>query len=301
MFPLSALVLVVLPALAPLGAPPAPAPTNTPPPARVAEDVACESVDGDTPATARQDSTEAAAPLDPAVDAFLDRLEANGETLRTLTADVTYWKYEDLLARSVIRLGTLIASIDPEADDKRFAILFTHVVRGTRRQQTNMNYIFDGHYLAEVDYAQKVCVVHELVEPGKRLDPLRLGEGPIPLPIAQRKDDILARFAPTMLDLPLEGPLARLAERSLVGLRLTPLDDSSEGKTWRFVDIFYDADTLLPVGIEVHESNGDRRTIILSNERRNPELSGEETLRLTVDPPDQGDGWMIDRRSWKDR
>ena len=242
-----------------------------------------------------------AATLDPAVDVFLDRLEANGETLRTLTADVTYWKYDDLLGRSVIRMGTLIASIDPAADDKRFAILFTHVVRGTRRQETSMNYIFDGHFLAEVDYGQKVCTVHELVEPGKRIDPLRLGEGPIPLPIAQRKSDILARFTPAMQPLPEEGPLARLAERSFVGLRLTPHVGSPEAKTWAFVDVFYDVESLVPVGIEVQETNSDRRTIILSNEQRNTTLTDEETLRLSIDTPDHEDGWMIERRAWNER
>jgi hypothetical protein len=218
---------------------------------------------------------------------------------------VRYEVIDDLLGRSETRTGRLIYRT--REGERRFAILFDQLTvrnqgqAGGRREERRQHYVFDGQWLAEIDHGAKQFIKHQVVAPGRTLDPLKLGEGPFPLPVGQPRAEVLARFDVTATAAPTEGPLASLVEtHRLQGLRLVPRSGTGEAREYARVDLFYDLDTLLPVGIHVTLSNGDVKLVRLGDALRNPPLSAAEEAALSIDDPDPSQ-WAISILPWKDR
>jgi hypothetical protein len=261
----------------------------------------------DVPASrpAAQPATQPAAPpvaidapaAGPTVDELLNKLESGAADLVAFAARITYEKFDETLGRKEIRIGEIIYQRDAETNQKRFAALFDAVITGNQRRERLKHYIFDGRWLAEVDHESKQFIKREIVPPGKSLDPLKLGEGPFPLPIGQPKKDVLERFDVTRAELPAEGLLKDLKETD--GLLLVPKPGTAEARDFTKVTLFYDRATMLPVGIMTLETNGDRKTIRLTDAKRNPALDDAALKKLDIRDPDPHDGWGIDVQAWK--
>ncbi len=241
---------------------------------------------------------EASAP-DPAVVALLDDLEASARTLEAFTANVHYETEDDFFgpAGRVIRKGNLIYHVDHIRRSKSFAILFDTVIEGGRKDDRSKEYIFRDGWLVERDRTARVFVKRQVVPPGAAFDPLKLGEGPIPLPIGQPRQQVLDRFGVELIELPEEGPLARLRGTVAVdGLRLVPHPGTPEAKDFDRIDLFYDRVTRLPVGINLVEPNGDRKTARLDAVVRNPELTVASLRRISIALPEDASEWHVDVR-----
>lgn len=226
---------------------------------------------------------------------LLERLEEAAGDLHTFTAEIIYENWDDFLERREIRQGEIIYQIDPDTDAKNFAILFESLTINQRRQTRLRHYVFRDRWLAEIDHEAKQFIKRELVPPGRQLDPLKLGEGPVPLPIGQPKEEVLKRFEVSLIDPPGEEiPLLR-GLKNVDGLRLVPREGTPEAKEYQRIELYYDRTTNLPVGINVIEINDDRKTVRLGNLQRNPELTDTQTAKLSIDEPDPRD-WSIDIR-----
>lgn len=235
---------------------------------------------------------------DPADD-LLTRLEASAATLRGFTAKIDYRTEDMLLGRREIRRGELVYDADPATGAKRFALLFDEIIRGQRRETRLRHYVFDGQWLAEIDHEAKQFVKTQIVPPGRTLDPLKLGEGPFPLPVGQPVAEVKARFGVAPLAPPSEGPLASLTESyELEGLRLVPREGTDEAEEIARVDLFYDSATLLPVGIELREHNGDVKIVRLTEVARDPELTDEQKSMLRIAEPDPRE-WAVTVQPWR--
>ncbi len=232
--------------------------------------------------------------IDPDLDALLTRLETSAKDLTSFAAKITYEKEEALLARTETRTGEIIYRID--RDKKSFAVLFDKRIIPPRSENRLYHYVFDGRWLAEIDHENKQFIKREIVPPGKVLDPLKLGEGPFPLPIGQAKADVLARFDVAKLDVPEDGLLKSL--QNVDGLLLTPKPNVPEARDYRRVEIFYDRATSLPVGINAIETNDDRKTVKLTDLQRNPVMDEAMLGKLNIAEPDARN-WRIDIRPWK--
>lgn len=233
---------------------------------------------------------------DPAHE-LLAELEASAADLQAFTADVNYIHEENLLGRREIRSGEIIYRVDPVDRSKSFAILFNRLIVGDRAQSQQKHYIFAGRWLAEVDHANRQFISREIVPPGRDFDPLKLGEGPIPLPIGQPKDEVLARFDVTLIEQPpQDGPLRGLD--NVDGIRLVPKQGTAEARDYQHVDLYYDRTTRLPVGIETLETNDDRKIVRLLNVQHNPQLTDEQLQQLSIEVPDAQE-WAIDVRPWR--
>ena len=131
--------------------------------------------------------------------------------------------------------------------------------------------------------------------PGGRCDPWKVGEGPSPLPVGQRRQDVLARFEASLLEGTQDEVLAKfLAGKQVEGLKLVPRPMTPQAKEIAEVEIFYDAATLLPVGIVLTETNGNRKTVMLRHLKRN---QGIDESKLSIEEPDPAQ-WQIDVRPW---
>ena len=239
---------------------------------------------------------------DPALDELLDTLETSADDLKSFTARIVYRKFDDLLGRRETRSGDLIVLSEPVPDapgafKRKFAILFDTLVIDTRKSDVKKHYIFDGRWLAEIDHEHKLYVSREIVPPGRVLDPLKLGEGPFPLPIGQRKQRVLERFVVDWAPRP-SGLLDELNPEDVLGITLSPRMGTDEAEVFRRVEIYYDKQTLLPVGIDTLEVNGDRKTVLLRNLQRNPDLDEETLEKVTIERPSTDD-WTIDEFKWE--
>ena len=237
--------------------------------------------------------TRPASAPDP-VDELLEKLERAADDLRDFSADIRYDKWDAVLERTEIRTGEVIYQVDAADGSKRFAILFDTLITPPRREDRRTHFIFAGSWFVEIDHEAKQFIKRQIVAPDKQFDPLKLGEGPFPLPIGQSKDEILARFDVQRIDLPKEGLLKNLS--NVYGLRLTPKPNTPEAEDFQRVELFYDRQTLLPTGINVVQVNGDRKTVRLRNLRRN---QGVDEDKLNIETPDPKQGWHIDVRPWR--
>jgi hypothetical protein len=276
------------------------------------DDLADEPADDDMPAAvAEPPAVEVAPPpavadpdppaddVPPPVADLLDRLERSAGDLEAFTAKVRYTKESFLLDRAETRRGEIVYQVDRARDRKRFAVLFDSLVVGQRLERGRLrHYVFDGRWLAEIDHESRQFIKREIVPPGKTLDPLKLGEGPIPLPIGQPRREVVARFEVELLDAPPpDGPLGALDD--VEGLVLVPRPDRPEAEEYERVEIFYDRATLLPAGIVAVEVNGDRKIVRLDALERNPALDAAALAKLDIDEPDPRQ-WRIDVRPWRD-
>jgi hypothetical protein len=231
------------------------------------------------------------------VGTLLDDLERGAADLTAFTARVTYDRRDELVGSTETRTGDLIYRLDPESRQKKFAILFDSLLVKNRLREESKHYIFDGRWLAEIDAKEKQFIKREIVPPGKTLDPLKLGEGPFPLPIGQPKAEVLARFDVTKAEVPQAGRLKDL--KNVDGLLLVPKPNTPEAEDYAKVELFYDRQTKLPVGIHTVDSNGDHKTILLENVQRNPKLDQSQLQKLSIEEPDPKQ-WRIDVRPWSD-
>ena len=223
------------------------------------------------------------------VDQILDNIEA--VEFGSLSAKITYTRTDPILQRREIRTGRVL--LRTTANKKRdAAILFDTLIIGRRREQTQKHYIFSGRWMAEVDHASKQFIKRELLSPDEEdIDPFELGNGPIPLPIGQSKESVMKQFNVTKMDRPTDGPLSKLDE-GVVGLHLVPILDNE----WEYIDLFYNPQTWLPVGVRTVEDDGTKRVSRLYDMQIDA-LSDEDIALLNIETPDPTQ-WSIDIRPW---
>lgn len=266
---------------------------------------------------------EAAAPIDAAQpetalagddeittsDELLRALETAGNDVRQLSAEVSYVKMFAIQGDTQKRDGTLTFVSTPSEEsetpdagvshDRRFAIVFTRLELDNGRRVEDEStgylerYVFDGEWLAEVRPFDKQFIRRQVVAPGDKWDPLRLGEGPFPIPIQQKRADILARFDAELLD-GLDG----VEERALRGaagkcyqLRLIPKAEANE-KELREIRVWYQRDTLLPRMAKTISQADDEAYVLLRNVETNDDAQVSEA-ELTTAPPKDTTGWNI--------
>ena len=136
----------------------------------------------------------------------------------------------------------------------------------------------------------------QIVAPGENFDPLKLGEGPFPLPVGQPAGEVLARFEVELLDKPSDDNLAaRLAKVKTEGLLLRPRPATDLAREVERLELFYDTATLIPVGVLVLDRNGDRKTVALRDLAVN---KGIDAGLLQVNEPNPAQ-WQIDVRPWR--
>ncbi|MCA9311353.1 MAG: hypothetical protein KDA21_09125 [Phycisphaerales bacterium] len=243
-----------------------------------------------------------AAPEWETVGDLLTALETAGGELQTLAADV-YWADTSFLnGDTTVREGRFyFTQGQAELDGFRprtFAAHFTVlIVDGRRFADTyDQRFVFDGAWFTQIRDKQddRYYERRRVAPPGQRIDPLRLGQGPMPIPIGQSRESIEERFEAELLE-PLEGvedltgDVFALGWENAVQLRLTPRPDYAPTADFREVRLWYDRDTLLPrMARTTRRQGGDDSVLVLYNVERNVEIPA--AVMDVTEPPD-GQGW----------
>jgi tetratricopeptide (TPR) repeat protein len=135
------------------------------------------------------------------------------------------------------------------------------------------------------------------VREGETIDPLRVGEGPFPVPLGQPRADVEREFEVALGTLP-DAPLfGRLAERgdAIFTLQLVPRPGRPLARDVKRVTVAYEKATLAPVAIEVLADTDDITRVLLRDATVNGGL--DESKRALLAPP-QFDAatWTVDSR-----
>lgn len=228
---------------------------------------------------------------DDQVHQWLDRLEQRGQQIETFTAAISYLREDELTGDRQTRTGRVwYAAAEPDDDEPaRFAVHFDQlVVDGALRRQ-DRHFIFDGEWLVEKEADRRIFQKRQVVRPGQTFDPLRV-DGPFPLPIGQKREEVLARFNVALVE-PEEAD-----EENLVHLRLTPRDDVPRRRgeaEFDVIEIWFDRERLLPERVETRE--GHNRTVVALHGLAVDEADRQELAeRFDVEPPPPGSGWRVE-------
>jgi hypothetical protein len=196
-------------------------------------------------------------------DDLLRALEFSDRGLSTLQASIMYDRVFDAAGDRQVRTGNVFLVTDPvlgagegeKTVRRRFAVHFTSLRLGNRLSDEDQHLIFDGRWLVERLATRRQYKKREIVREGEKFDPLRIGQGPFPLPIGQKREDILARYEAELLA-PMEGLLAhepdeqaKLEDFVTLGpdqrgatyyqLKLTPRKDITDDQDLREVRLWY--------------------------------------------------------------
>lgn len=228
---------------------------------------------------------------------LLDALE--GVDIERLTATIRYTRIFSLAGDMQVRTGKL--AFEDRGEDgsgKRFAVRFDQLIVGQRIEDETKRFVFDGQWLVEELPAEKLFVKRQVAPPGAEFDPLKIGEGPMPIPIGQKKADILGRF-----DAELLAPSEGLEEGALVAfaadawqLRLVPKDP--EDADMEEVRVWYAKGSLLPVMARTIDLDGDESIVQLLNQETGGDASVEADL-FDVTAPAPGAGWDVRIEPWR--
>ena len=168
--------------------------------------------------------------------------------------------------------------------DIRFDML---VVDGAiAKRHADHDIVFDGHWLIDRNGSAKIFRKIEIAPPGKQFNPLRLGQGPIPIPIGQKPSDVEKEFHIQLLK-------SKKMPPHTVGLKLIPRDKSAF--TFVEVDFWINTRIWLPVEIIRTDPDGTPTTAKLSK------IVVNRTMRhdFHLSPP--GSGWTVVVKHYQDR
>ncbi|MBL8745629.1 MAG: hypothetical protein JNK58_04640 [Phycisphaerae bacterium] len=254
------------------------------------------------------------------VDELLSALESADQGIRTFQTGVMYDRRFVLQGDRHVRLGELYYEVAPAAEGsasgkprRMFSIDFkTLTIDGTRREDRN-TWVFDGQWLVEKRPGVKQYVARQVARPEDPMDPLGLGESPIPFPIGQKKSAILERYEATMLK-PFDGltpgkdadeeekrELSQRREdvKETYQLRLAPRGAFADEDQFKEIRLWYTKDEFLPRMARTINRAGDESTVLLINPKVNASLPEGA---IDIEPPPSAEGWdvQIDTGRFKD-
>ncbi|MGC8625698.1 MAG: LolA family protein [Phycisphaerae bacterium] len=222
-------------------------------------------------------------PTDLRITAILKALRTRGESLHNFQAHLVVRVDHLRTAEKDMNLGHIW--YQRRRGETRFDIRFnTLVVDGAiAKRHADHDIVFDGRWLIDRNGSAKIFRKIEIAPPGHKFNPLRLGQGPIPIPIGQKPAEVEKEFH-----------LRLLANKTMpphtVGLRLIPRDKAEF--TFVKVDFWIDTKTWLPVKIVRTAPDGTPTTAALSKIVINRALHHH----FHLSPPESG--WTVEIRHY---
>ena len=174
------------------------------------------------------------------VRSLLDRMAKAHESIEVFVSPLTYRKEYGLEGDFETRIG--VVSMKGEGPDREMALVFDCIidVSGHGTDQTEFHMFKDGWW-TELDLRRKRFVCRQIVEAGSATDPFQLGKGPLPLPLKQDPDTVLARFEVTVGSVP-DEPLFRMITQAEV-LHLVPRKGTPAFEDHESIDLLFEKTT----------------------------------------------------------
>jgi hypothetical protein len=221
-------------------------------------------------------------------------VEGTSDSLRDFRANITLETTDDVTGDTERRLGQLVfVQEEGKPATRRFAVVFEKFIDGSgRMDERPVRYIYADGWLTEADFKQRTLVRRQLARAGEQYDPLKPGEGPVPLPIGQRRADVLARFDASLATAP-DSTLLLKSARPMVGVRLKPKPGMADRDLVE-ASVWYDAQSLVPVGVEAQRKSG-RTVVSLRDATMNGGIDAAQQALLSL-AEKVTTGWRVDER-----
>jgi outer membrane lipoprotein-sorting protein len=187
------------------------------------------------------------------VDEILEALESRGKELQDFSANVTLTNADVQTGDAPMREGKVWFQKQPD-DQTRIRVQFNRTTldgKAVRPEKTE--YLLEGKWLIDRNYTRKQEVKRQILKEGEKVDLLKLGEGPFPLPIGQSPDAVKKQFEVKQLD-PKEEVEGEAPEGTL-RLQLTPHDGTRLANKFSRIDVWVDIANSMPRRIEVVDRN----------------------------------------------
>ena len=225
-------------------------------------------------------------PLSPdsSLDAVLDALNARGKDLKDFSADVALHTADNRTGEDSAQIGKVV--YDAGNGNSRIKVSFdkkeTEAADGKRMsQKQRLDYVLEGGWLTDRDYQKKLEVRRQVLRPGQKMNLLKLGEGPFPLPIGQDKDEVKKQFDASKIPPAADDP------KGTIHLKLVPKSGTQFEKRFRQIDVFVDPKSSMPARIDTVEKAGTTRSTELTNLKLNAGVKPEDFTLPNIDT----EGW----------
>ncbi len=219
-------------------------------------------------------------PASPQVMKILGMLYHRGGTLKNFTANLRVTIKHLRSGETDINLGKIW--YENKKGHTRFDIHFSilAVDGAIARHHADHDIIFDGRWLIDRDGSAKIYRKIEIAPPGTHFNPLKLGQGPIPIPIGQRPATVLREFHVRLLK-----PVK--TQPHLVVLKLIPRDP----KAFTFLSLTFwiNTELQLPISIRRVDPDGTPTLAAFSKIKINAAMHHS----FHVSPPPSNAGWTI--------
>jgi hypothetical protein len=215
---------------------------------------------------------------DPKVEAILDRLEKAGDNIKDLKAKVQHELYQIIPDDRQIKLGMLAYRAAVGDQDAKFMIHFDTMIHDELKLLKKEWFCFDGKWFREIREQTRGVIDREVVAPGEKFDPFKLGEGPFPLPFGQKKAEILKEFKVTLIP-PTKDDPAKTDH-----LLMIPLETGKFHKKYKQVEFWVDQKGALPVKMVSEDRHSNIITATFKDIELNTNIP-DEVLWVPA-PPD---------------
>jgi hypothetical protein len=225
---------------------------------------------------------------DAPVDEILDALHKVGEGLKSFDADVRLTETDAALGTDVVWTGRAWYQKLGEGE-ARLRVSFDRSIANERTRTARREYLLAGGRLQERDYGRRLEINRQVLRPGEKINLLRLGEGPFPLPIGQPKEEVRRMFEVE------KKPLAAEDPEQTLRLELTPRQGTPLARRFSLVRVWVDPKSHMPRRVET-ESDTQTRATDLDNMRLNPDLTDADFTLPKIDE----DEWSIRDEPYSD-
>lgn len=233
-------------------------------------------------------------------DELLALLETADKDLKSLKADLRYQTVSELDGDEQVRMGHVYfvtREEGAEAKSRSINVTFDTLKRGSTLTQENRSFILNRGVFVEKASQDKQINRYRLGPKGKTIDPLKIGEGPFPLPFGQKPADIKERFVVELLA-GTDGMTFKSPDAGLKGyfektyqLKLIPRPGTKAAGDFAEARIWFQKDGLLPVQARtIKPNNSGSEEFFLWNIRRNEPV--DESLFNTETPA----GWQEEEK-----
>jgi outer membrane lipoprotein-sorting protein len=220
------------------------------------------------------------------LDAVLDALDARGRDLSDFTADVAIHTVDDRTGEDSAQVGKVAYQRRTDGDARIKVSFDTKRVESADGKQLNqkqrLDYVLENGWLTDRDYQKKLEVKRQVLKPGQKMDLLKLGQGPFPLPIGQPRDEVKKQFEATKI------PPAKDDPADTAHVRLVPKANTQFAKRFKQIDVFVDTANDMPARIDTTEKSGGTTK---STELKNVKLNAGVTDAAFVLENIDGAGW----------
>jgi len=207
---------------------------------------------------------------DASIDTVLDALDQRGKSMHEFTADVLLTTEETAIGDSNTRTGKVFfQKVDDKGGAQLNVVLDFQVKKdGTKFIQvaSKLQYLLKNGWLYDLDFPKRIRNERQVSKPGDKVNLLKLGEGPFPLPIGQSKEDVHKSFDVTMT------PLAKGDPENSIHLQLKPREGTPLAKRFSKIDVWVDRATNMPTRIDTLDAAGsEQRSTQLTHIVVNPQ------------------------------